>query len=141
EAARRLVEHVAGRQSISIINDLPLDLRSPAMFPAELTTIFSNLLTNAVKAAGSPGEVRAWGTKLSDGTTRLIVENSGVAVDLMEGVRWFRPFESTTTKLDPVLGQGMGLGLPITRSMLAEYGAQIRFTQPSKGFASAVELL
>ena len=35
----------------------------------------------------------------------------------------------------PVLGQGMGLGLAITRAMLDEYGAPVRFAKPSHGFA------
>ena len=37
--------------------------------------------------------------------------------------RWFRPFESSTVEIDSFLGQGMGLGLTITRNMLEPYGA------------------
>jgi C4-dicarboxylate-specific signal transduction histidine kinase len=70
-----------------------------------------------------------------------VLENTGVAINIAEAERWFKPFESTTVEVDPVLGQGMGLGLPITRSMLEEYGAEIRFVQPSRGFATAVEII
>ena len=38
----------------------------------------------------------------------------GLAVDLDEAERWFKPFESTTVQTDPVLGQGMGMGLIAT---------------------------
>jgi signal transduction histidine kinase len=141
DAARRLVEYQAARRSIVIHNELPPDMKSPPMFPAELTTIFSNLLTNAVKAAGDHGEVRAFANPLEGGRIRIVIENTGVAVDPESGERWFKPFESTTITVDPVLGQGMGLGLPITRSMLEEYGAEIRFTQPSEGYATAVEII
>jgi signal transduction histidine kinase len=71
----------------------------------------------------------------------VVVENSGTAVNLRDAERWFKPFESTTTSVDPVLGQGMGLGLPITRKMLEQYGADIRFIKPDHGFATALEIV
>jgi signal transduction histidine kinase len=140
ETARRLVERSAKTQSITIENDIPDDLMSPPMFPAELTTIFSNLLTNAVKAAGQDGRIRATGEIAPDRWTVVRIENTGVQVDLAQGERWFRPFESTTTSVDPVLGQGMGLGLPITRALTEEYGGTIRFVEASDGFTTSLEL-
>jgi signal transduction histidine kinase len=109
------------------------------MFPAELTTVFSNMLTNAVKAAGSDGRIRAT-AKLTPQGTLVRIENTGVVVNPARGERWFRPFESTTTTVDAALGQGMGLGLPITRNTLEEYGATIRFVEPASGFATALEI-
>lgn len=139
-AAVSLVAHQAERRGIRIVNEIDSDLKSPAMFAAEVTTVFANLLTNAVKAAGNEGLVRASAMKDSDGNIRVRVENTGVAVKLPDAERWFRPFESTTTEINPVLGQGMGLGLPITRSVLLEYGAEIRFVKPHPKFASAIEI-
>jgi signal transduction histidine kinase len=141
DAASRLVADSADRKGIRIENAIPSRLKSPPMFPAELTTVFSNLLTNAVKAAGNEGMIRAVGEVLESGDTSILIENTGVSVQPAEGERWFRPFESTTSTLDPILGQGMGLGLPITRSMLDEYGAEIRFVKPQRGFCAALELL
>ena len=135
----RLVQGAADRQEIKIINEIPPELNSPPMFPAELTTVFSNLLTNAVKAAGNSGAIRAQGTLTQEGAT-ITIENSGRRVKVAEGERWFKPFESTTTVVDPILGQGMGLGLPITRNMLEQYGAEIRFAEPSAGFSTAVRI-
>jgi signal transduction histidine kinase len=109
------------------------------MFPAELTVVYSNLLTNAVKAAGEDGEIVARGYS-RDGKQTVVIENTGIAVDLEEAERWFRPFESTTAEVDSTLGRGMGLGLTITRDILEQYGASIRFTAPSEGFATAVEI-
>jgi len=140
-AGARLVERLAERREIRVLNEIPPELKSPPMFPAELTTIFSNLLTNAVKAAGKDGKVRATARHRDDGTISVVIENTGVAVDIAEAERWFKPFESTTVEVDPVLGQGMGLGLPITRSMLEEDGAEIRFVQPSHEYATAVEIV
>ncbi|SFO55784.1 Signal transduction histidine kinase [Bradyrhizobium sp. Ghvi] len=137
----KLVANSADRQSIKIINKIPSDLRSPPMFAAELTTIFSNLLSNAVKAAGSKGTIRATARKAASGSIHLRVENTGIAVKVRDRERFFQPFESTTTTVDTVLGQGMGLGLTITRAMLEEYGATIRFVEPTSGFATALEIV
>jgi signal transduction histidine kinase len=141
DAGQRLVAGPAARRGVAIKNEIPADLKSPPMFPAELTVVFSNLLTNAVKAAGEGGCVRATGGQDREGQVILRVENTGSAVDLEDAERWFRPFESTTLETDPVLGQGMGMGLPITRNMLEEYGASIQFVSPSRGFATAIEIV
>jgi signal transduction histidine kinase len=137
----KLVANSADRQGIKIINKIPPELRSPPMFAAELTTVFSNLLSNAVKAAGRKGTIRAVAKKRSDGTINLRVENTGLAVKQRDRERFFQPFESTTTKVDAALGQGMGLGLTITRAMIEEYGATIQFVEPTSGFATAVEIV
>jgi signal transduction histidine kinase len=105
-----------------------------------LTAIFSNLLSNAIKAAGAEGKIRATGVLSPDGQIRLRVENTGIIVDSADSEKWFRPFASTTAKVDPGLGQGMGLGLTITRRMLGEYGSELRFISPSRGYATCIEI-
>ena len=139
DAAVAFIRHQAERRGIDIDNSIPSDLRSLPMFPAEITAVFANLLTNAVKAVGKDGRIRASASP-KGGQIRILIQNTGTAVELNEAERWFRPFESTTTKVDPILGQGMGLGLTISRNLLENYGAVIRFVQPSKPFATAVEV-
>lgn len=140
DAAVRLILHQAERRRIEIENTIPPDLKSPSMFRAELTTVFANLLTNAVKAAGKDGRIRS---AASDDDERLLIslQNTGVTVDLEGAKRWFKPFESTTSEVDPVLGQGMGLGLTITRNVLESYGAMIRFVQPERGYSTAIQIV
>jgi signal transduction histidine kinase len=140
EAAARLVGPAIERREITVDQDIDEDIKTPPMFPAEMTVVFSNLLTNAVKAAGRGGKIAASAVRSTNGEVVFRIENTGVEVKLAEGERWFRPFETTTAKTDPVLGQGMGMGLPITRNMLEEYGATIAFAKPSRGFATAVEI-
>lgn len=129
----------AERRDVSIVNEIPPSLVSPPIFPAEAAALFSNLVSNAVKFAGSPGTVRATG-RATDEEIIVRVENSGARVDLKSGERWFEPFRSTTSEVDPNLGQGMGLGLTVSRSLMDEYGGAIQFVPPSDGFATAVEL-
>ena len=140
DTAVRLVEHYAERHAVEIHNRIPGGLRSPPMFPAELTTVFANLLTNAVKAAERHGQIEASATAAPDGV-RLQVQNTGAAVDLNEAERWFEPFESTTETVQPVLGQGMGLGLTITRRMLDYYGIAISFADPTPPYTTAIEVI
>jgi signal transduction histidine kinase len=140
-ATWKLVATSAEHRGISFKNDVDGELRTPPMFRAELMAIFTNLLTNAVKAAGTDGFIRAYADLSDSGELRVRLENTGEAVDPAEGERWFRPFESTTVHLDPVLGQGMGLGLGITRDLLAEVGATIAFVRPRKGAATALEIV
>ena len=137
DSARQLVQSAADRKGVAISNNINLEIKSPPMFPAELTTIFSNLLSNAVKAAGPSGKIRA-SSKTTDSSNDVLIENTGARVNVKDSERWFKPFESTTLSVDPVLGQGMGLGLTITRNMLEQYGATIRFVPPSSSFTTAI---
>ncbi|MES2522652.1 MAG: ATP-binding protein [Gemmatimonadota bacterium] len=138
--ATRLVQLAADQREIVIDNKIPEDLETPPMFAAELTAVFSNLLTNAIKAAGAKGRVRASARRSARGELTCRVENTGIAVDLDDAERWFHPFASSTTRVDATLGQGMGLGLTITRHLLEEYGAQIAFVRPTGSFATAVAI-
>lgn len=139
DAAVRLVKHSAERRRIKIDNRIPTGLSTLPMFPAELTTVFANLLTNAVKSAEEGGRVVA--SAASDvGLLSVRVQNTGVAVALDEAERWFEPFESTTQEVDPVLGQGMGLGLTITRRILDYYGISVGFVEPDPLYSTAIEM-
>ena len=140
DSAVRLIQYEASRRNIDINNQIPLELKSPPMFPAELIALFANLLTNAVKAAGEGGSIRATAFG-EDEQTRIRIQNTGVAVQLDESERWFKPFQSTTTEVDSVLGQGMGLGLTITRNLLENYGASVEFVKPDSPFSTVVEII
>ena len=138
DRAAELVRPALERRRIRFLNRVAPELRTPAMFPAELTAVLLNLLTNAIKAAGEDGRITVSARQVEDKGVRLRIDNTGDAIDLETAERWFRPFETTTTDIDPLLGQGMGFGLPITRGILEEYGARIRFGPPRKGYATAI---
>ncbi|WP_416053700.1 ATP-binding protein, partial [Escherichia coli] len=69
-------------------------------------------------------------TRSTRSNVTIQVSNTGTSVDLDNSERWFRPFESTTSEVDAVLGQGLGLGLPLTRRIVEEYGGTIQFVSP-----------
>jgi signal transduction histidine kinase len=140
DSAERLLQRVAEQKGITISNDIPEALKSPPMFPAELTSVFTNLLTNAIKASPNGGKIRATGRAIETGGISIRIENTGNKIDLEDAERWFAPFESTTTSVDSVLGQGMGLGLTITRNILEQYDCSIAFVKPSPSYATAIEI-
>ena len=140
DKACELIAHEAEQRDIKISNKIPVALKSAPMFRAEAIAVFSNLLTNAIKAAGSGGRILASGSQAVDGGATVRIQNTGVAVTPEPGERWFRPFESTTAMASATLGQGMGLGLPITRSLLEERGATIAFIKPTGKYATAIQI-
>lgn len=137
--ATRLLEPAADRRNVRVDQDISSTVRTPPMFPAEANVVLTNLLSNAIKAAGDGGRVYATADSRED-TTIIRVENTGAAVDLRDAERWFRPFETTTTNVDDLLGQGMGLGLSLTRRIVEEYGGVIRFVEPDDGYSTCVEI-
>jgi signal transduction histidine kinase len=100
ESAERLLQRVAEQKGVAIANSILEGLKSPPMFPAELTSVFTNLLTNAIKAANRGGKVSATGRAIESGGVSVRIENTGIRVDLEDAERWFAPFESTTTSVD-----------------------------------------
>jgi signal transduction histidine kinase len=145
--ALRLLHGAASQRSVDIIDALPDGLRTPPMFAAEMNVIFVNLVSNAIKAAAASqlnatngrGQVQVRG-RSEAGQLVIIVENSGVAVEPANGDRWFGAFETTTSEVDALLGQGLGLGLTLTRRIIEEYGGRIRFIEPQLGMSTALQV-
>ena len=140
DSALGLLRQYIDKHNIVVENQIPADIRTPPMFGAELVAIFTNLLTNAVKAVGEKGAIVASGRIGKDDAVVLRVENTGQRVKLDSAETWFLPFTSTTNQANSMLGVGMGLGLPITRRILEEYGATIAFAAPSARYATAIEI-
>jgi signal transduction histidine kinase len=141
DIAVRIVQGSAAQQEVVIENVISSDLRTPPMFPAEVLAVLTNLVTNAVKAAGRGGRVRASGRADTAGNVEMLLQNTGAHVDPTDGEQWFLPFASGSMNIDAGLGQGTGLGLPITRDILAEYGSTVRFVPAEVGFATAVQVI
>lgn len=130
----------AAERSVELKNEVPPDHRTPPMFRADLQAILANLLSNGIKAASGGGTVVVRSAEF-DGGTRMTVENTGVAVEPAQAEDWFKPYASTTVEVDLTLGQGVGLGLPITRDLVTDYGGTVRFVRPSTAMSTAIEVV
>ncbi|MGN6372999.1 MAG: ATP-binding protein [Solirubrobacteraceae bacterium] len=139
EISSLLLQNAAERERVTIENEIPPELKTPPMFPAEVTSLFTNLLSNAIKAAGRRGAIRANGVAEGE-RVHITIENTGVRVDPVEGEQWFDPYRSSAPVVNPALGQGMGLGLTITRAMLTEYRGTIAFAEADPPFTTAVRV-
>ena len=139
ETGLKMLSSRSERRNQTIEFDVPPNLRTPPMFSSEVLSILVNVLSNAIKAAGDGGYILIRATR-ADASIILEVSNTGEAVDLEDAERWFRPFESTTADIDEVLGQGMGLGLPIVRRLVEEYGGAARFTPSQAPFSTTIQI-
>jgi len=137
ETVRPFFDTRIAQKDIALENRIPDDLRTPPMFPSELTGIFTNLLSNAVKFTDEGGRIKVEAGE-RDGFMEVRMSNTGAAVDVPRSARLFEAFRSTTERPDAVLGQGMGMGLTITRAFVQEYGGEIEFTEPPAGFATSI---
>ena len=140
DAALLIVRHDADARGVAVRNLIPTDLKSPPMFKPELVAVFTNLLSNALKAVKDGGAIRATGRVRSSGAVAIRVENTGKRVSPQKGEKWFRAFASSSADTDPSTGASMGLGLTITRRLLEEHGAEIAFAEPRSGFATCLEI-
>lgn len=111
--------------------DVPGELTG---FPGELRQIFSNLVINAVEAMGQGGELtlhiaRAHDLKLKRPGIRVYIADAGPGIDPAHQKRMFEPFFTTKGE------NGTGLGLWVTRGLVAKHAGSIRMrssTQPGK---------
>jgi signal transduction histidine kinase len=141
DTAANLYLPEAARKSVEIRNEIPKDLKTPQpLFASELIMVFTNLVSNAVKFANEGGRILARAELDSHGAPAVLVMNTGERVALDDAERWFLPFESNTSTVDPFLGKGMGMGLTITRELLEDYGIGVAFVVPDDGYATALRV-
>ena len=119
----RIVENKT-KVSTSFSNNLTI-----AGFPAELRQVFTNLVVNAIEAAGEDGRIVVEATHLPAGTAGtgerheegvlIEVVDSGPGVAEGTSHSLFTPFFSTKGE------QGTGLGLWVSRGIIRKHGGTI----------------
>jgi signal transduction histidine kinase len=136
-----MVHAVVGQFSAEIARsgvDVTLDL-PPDVFgewdPLRLEQVVVNLVSNALKyGGGRPIEIHAGA---DERTATLVVRDHGIGIDAADQARIFERFERAVS-LDY---GGLGLGLHITREIVAAHGGAIRVESArGEGAAFIVEL-
>jgi PAS domain S-box-containing protein len=114
---------------VTVTTNLPSGI-TVAAFPAELRQVFTNIIANAVEAAGSGGKVHvsieprvqgadAAGQKLQAGATVVVADNGpGIPEEIQPQL--FQPFFTTKGE------QGTGLGLWVSRGIVNKHGGTIK---------------
>ncbi len=147
-----LLEHVASLARVRASNaglTLSVAYDRGAFVPVitderAIRQILLNLLGNAVKFTERGGYVtlRAEGSRTPEGRqfARFVVEDSGVGIEESELARIFEPFHRVITP--DRLVEGTGLGLTITRRLIAALNARLSVTsQKGRGSTFTVECL
>jgi len=120
------------------------NLLLPQASLAEWGAIFQNVFTNAFNAMLDSDERVLYVESHSDGKTReILVQDTGVGIDLQDAERLFQPFERglKVSRERQSLGYGgTGLGLTIVRLLADRIGCRVGFVEPEDGFSTAFSL-
>ena len=115
--------------------DLPQNLDKIAGSLRHLQQVFLNLLLNAVQATPAGGRIDILGQDAGS-FVRLTVRDSGKGIDAENLTHIFEPFFTTKA-----VGQGTGLGLAVTYSIVKRHGGRIEVeSKPGQGTAFSVFL-
>jgi two-component system sensor histidine kinase BaeS len=101
---------------------VPTDLPTLEVDPDRLAQALGNLLSNAIKYT-SPGGTVSVGAGVKDGAVWIRVSDTGLGIPPEEQAQIFTPFyRGYRGRRFP---QGMGLGLNITRDLVAAHGGRL----------------
>ena len=127
-----LLDDVLGLQERQVLNShIKLRMRYLAPgtvhgFPVELRQVFLNLISNAIQAMPSGGNLRLtvreaydWGTRRRGIAVSIV--DTGVGIKPQDSRKLFEPFFSTKST------KGTGLGLWISRGIIQKYDGRISF--------------
>ena len=131
-----LMEMTFADLAISITSELTPGIRVRG-FPGELRQIFTNLITNAVEAAGKYGKVSIClhaEVKTGAGAKRkkwavVTVSDNGAGIPDMVMAKLFQPFFTTKG------ANGTGLGLWVSRGIANKHGGTLELTSDMTGIA------
>jgi signal transduction histidine kinase len=120
-AVVEMTAYEARRYDVAVTVDMDPTLPQVSVDPIQVEQVLLNLLRNAIEALHDHGEnpryIAIFGRRL-DGDVILTVEDNGPGVPLEPPGRVFDPFY--TTKQD-----GMGMGLPISRTIVENHGGRL----------------
>jgi signal transduction histidine kinase len=142
---RELVDEVVRSARVRAPEGISVEVDSyPELPPVradedKLRQVLVNLVENAIKYSPEGGSVVV-SLEVSNGNGRIVVRDPGIGISPADQQRIFEKF----TRLDPGLSRGVGgtgLGLYITRELLARMGGTISVDSvPGAGSAFTVEL-
>lgn len=131
EEAMLFLAHELQGQSVSLTLTLARGLPPVLADRVQIQQVVVNLAVNAVQAmAQTAGERRLIvRSALENENVKVTIEDTGPGVDAAHQARLFESFFTTKTN-------GMGMGLPICRSILESYGGAIKVRNVNGGGAS-----
>ena len=139
--ALTLVRERAARHGIALVQAVEKEVGEVIADERKVKQILLNLLSNAVKFTPEGGRVSVRAA-LSNGSVEISVSDTGIGIAPEEIDRIFNEFTQASYETAAQFG-GTGLGLTITRRLLALYGSTVEVQSvPGEGatFSFAVRL-
>ncbi|HSS52989.1 MAG TPA: ATP-binding protein, partial [Thermoanaerobaculia bacterium] len=116
-----MLGHKAKVKQVKVKRDYDPQLPAIQAFPGELNQVWTNLLDNALDAAGTGGSVSV-GTRRVDGKVEVVIADDGPGIPAELASRIWEPFFTTKP-----MGEGTGLGLDIARRIVVgRHGGEMR---------------
>ena len=129
------VKHISGKKEIKIKKHFDDNLKPIEFDQSQIEEAISNIVTNAVQAIQTKGEITMT-TKLNGDKVNIIIADNGQGISKENLDKIFKPFFSTKE-----YGKGTGLGLSITRRVIAEHGGELSVKSTlGKGTTFKIEL-
>jgi CheY-like chemotaxis protein/anti-sigma regulatory factor (Ser/Thr protein kinase) len=124
------------RRSLSLALGPGMEQAWVAGDEVRLVQVFNNLLVNAIKftSAGESIRVKA---AVADSEVQVDVEDTGVGISPAELERIFELFYQAPQSPDRAQG-GLGLGLPIVKSLVSMHGGTVHASSAGPGQGSCV---
>ncbi len=138
DATLGLRSYVLRTANIEVIKHLDPDLPWIVVDPGQMQQVFLNLIVNAeyaMKEAHGKGILTISSEKLID-CIRLTFQDDGPGISKENKTRLFESFFTTKAA-----GEGTGLGLSLSHSIIREHGGKMRVeSEPGQGAAFIIEL-
>ncbi len=136
DGALEILSSAIRKQAISVAITISPDDLEVLANGVLLQQVVVNLLNNAVQAMEGADRRHIAISALQDGGTVIIsIEDSGSGIAPEHTTHIFEPFFTTKR-----LGQGLGLGLTISKRILSEMGGTIRFENSGRGSCFIITL-
>ena len=147
--ARQVIENVIAQTKLFLRGvETDVEINSELLLPpatyAEWVSIFQNIFINAANAMVDAEPRRLRIRSFQSASAHVVeVADTGIGVELPDAETLFRPFvrAGNISPARTALGfGGSGLGLTIVRLLAENIGCEVAFTEPPKGYATAIRL-
>jgi two-component system CheB/CheR fusion protein len=137
-SSMRLLSSQAETSDIRLIASVPADLPPLRGDLTAIQRILLNLLGNALKFTPAGGVITLTATQDQSGVT-ICVRDTGIGISPRDLERVLMPFEQGGQRVLRKETEGVGLGLPISKSLMELHGGTLSIdSQEGKGTTACV---